>query len=568
MATRFSILVVDDEPINIKVMLSALGDEYDIIPALNGFDAITLLREHPVDLILLDVLMPEISGFDVCTMIKSDEAFIDIPVIFLTAFDTEEGELRGLVLGGIDYLTKPINYDLLRQRIRNHVVLKAKNDLMKLQVDQLARQKEELAQMVAEQKQLNKLLSESEATLKERIKELNCLYLVSSIAESPDLSRMLTRAVEQSPATIMITDPQGVIEFVNPKFTELTGYSAEEAVGQNPRVMKSGMTPPETYQKLWSAITAGKTWQGEFVNKRKDGSIFYEHAIISALHNEDGAITHYMAVKEDITEKKSIMAQLIHSQKMESIGELAGGLAHDLNNILCVVNGYATMLKITMPQHEEPQQILEATSRAASLTHALLAYSRKQEMQQSTQNLNQLIADIVAFIKQIIHGNIEFTLSLADDPLFVFADKVQIEQVMLNLATNARDAMPGGGTFSITTSTGSVDERFIATHGFGEIGNYAVITVSDTGHGMDAETVLKVFDPFFTTKEAGKGTGLGLSMVLGIVRQHGGYISIESEPDRGAVFRLYLPLVNAGINGAAVTTAIANVKPEKASGTI
>ena len=158
MATRFSILVVDDEPINIKVIMSALGDEYDIIPALNGFDAISLLREHPVDLILLDVLMPEISGFDVCTMIKSDEAFIDIPVIFLTAFDTDEGELRGLVLGGIDYLTKPINYDLLRQRIRNHVVLKARNDLMKLQMDQLARQKEELAQMVAEQKQLNKLL--------------------------------------------------------------------------------------------------------------------------------------------------------------------------------------------------------------------------------------------------------------------------------------------------------------------------------------------------------------------------------------------------------------------------
>ena len=261
--------------------------------------------------------------------------------------------------------------------------------------------------------------------------------------------------------------------------------------------------------------------------------------------SEDGKPLEMMGIHLDITKMKSLTEQLLHSQKMESIGKLAGGLAHDLNNILTVINGYATMLKLIMPQHEEPNQILSATTRAASLTHSLLAYSRKQEMQQSNQNLNQLIVNVGAFIKRIIPANIEFAISLADDDLFVFADKVQIEQVMLNLATNARDAMPGGGTFSIATSAGSIDADYIAVHGFGEIGNYAVITVSDTGHGMDAETALKVFDPFFTTKEVGKGTGLGLSMVLGIVRQHGGFVDLLSEPGKGSVFSIHLPLVAA-----------------------
>ncbi len=259
--------------------------------------------------------------------------------------------------------------------------------------------------------------------------------------------------------------------------------------------------------------------------------------------SEDGKPLVMMGIIMDITDRKHLTEQLIHSQKMESIGKLAGGLAHDLNNILTVINGYATMLKLSMPQHEEANQILSAATRAASLTHSLLAYSRKQEMQQSNQNLNHLMVDVGAFIQRIIPENIEFAVSLADAPLFVFTDRLQIEQVMLNLAINARDAMSGGGTFSIATSAGSIDAQYIAAHGFGAIGDYAVITVADTGHGMDTETALKVFDPFFTTREVGKGTGLGLSMVYGIVKQHGGFINLRSEPGKGSVFSIYLPMV-------------------------
>ncbi len=379
----------------------------------------------------------------------------------------------------------------------------------------------------------------------------------------------LARAVEQSPVSVVITDLHGTIEFVNPTFTQITGYSAEEAIGQNPRVLKSGNTPAETYKNLWATILAGNTWEGEFTNKSKDGRIFYEIATISALRDNTGSITHFLAVKKDITEKKNLKEQLIHSQKLDSIGQLAGGLAHDMNNILSVINGYASLVLPKMDKDQKQRkyiiEILAASERAAALTHSLLAYSRKQVMNQQKQQLNTLIETVGSFIKRIIHDNIVFTVTLADEPLTVFVDQMQIEQALLNLATNARDAMPEGGTFIIDTASGSMDEQYIATHGFGTVGRYAIITVTDSGHGMDAETIQKVFDPFFTTKEVGKGTGLGLSMVMGIIKQHGGFIDLHSQPGTGSVFQLYLPLVDEV--EIAVPTKI-DVQMEMGSGTI
>jgi len=262
---------------------------------------------------------------------------------------------------------------------------------------------------------------------------------------------------------------------------------------------------------------------------------------ISALRTRRALLEMEKAVK------KSIMEQLIHSQKVESIGQLAGGLAHDLNNILTVVNGYATLAQLGREEDDTQvkylDEIIKASTRASSLTQSLLVYSRKQEMNQQKQNLNSLITTVASFIDRIIHDNIVFSISLHDDPLAVDVDDVQIEQVLLNLASNARDAMPDGGEFSIKTTAEEMDEEFIAIHGFGTVGCYAVITVADSGHGMDAETKRKVFDPFFTTKEVGKGTGLGLAMVMSIIKQHGGFIDLQSEPESGSVFKLYLPLL-------------------------
>ena len=364
-----------------------------------------------------------------------------------------------------------------------------------------------------------------------------------------DNLRKLSRAVEQSPISIEITDLNGNIEFVNPKFTQLTGYRAEEVIGQNPRLLKSGKTPPEVYKKLWSTISSGTVWEGEFINKSKNGTHFCVHATISPLRNNKGAVTQYLGIKEDITEKKNVMEQLIQSQKVESIGQLAGGLAHDFNNILSVISGYAYLIKLDMGKDAKQllnmERILSATAKASELTQSLLAYSRKQVMNPVNQNLNQLITAVGSFITRLIGEHIKFSVTTQGEPLPVCVDSLQIEQVLMNLATNARDAMPNGGTFSITTSAGDIDETYISSLGFGEIGHYAIITVTDTGCGMSPDTVRRIFDPFYTTKEAGKGTGLGMAMVMGIIKQHKGFINVQSEVGVGTEFRIYLPLVVA-----------------------
>lgn len=285
---------------------------------------------------------------------------------------------------------------------------------------------------------------------------------------------------------------------------------------------------------------------------------------------KDTGLHTILVAMEDITEKRHLTEQLTHSQKLETIGELAGGLAHDMNNLLSVINGYATMTAQALQGDAKLlgyiNQILSASTRAASLSQSLLAYSRKQSQSQRNYHLKTLVEKVGAFIKRILLENIEFTLSLTDEPLMVCVDATQFDQVLLNLATNARDVMPEGGTLKISTCSRVIDDNFIATRGIGEIGRYAVIAVSDTGLGMDAQTRSRIFDPFFTTKDIGKGTGLGLSIVMRILSQHGGFIDLESQPGEGSVFRIYLPLVETGQVSASL--AATPFPKEKSSGTV
>jgi PAS domain S-box-containing protein len=359
----------------------------------------------------------------------------------------------------------------------------------------------------------------------------------------------LSQAVLQSPVSIIITDASGDIEFVNPKFTQMSGYESHEIVGQNPRLLKSGKTPAEVYQDLWSTISSGRVWSGEIYNRQKNGETYWEHATISPIRNSSGVISHYMAFMESMTERKRLEEQLRQAQKMEAIGQLAGGVAHDFNNILTVILGFGHLLHASLdaedPKHSHMKQILEAADRAANLTKSLLAFSRKQVMQLQQVELNHLASEHINFLDRIIGEDVRLKTFLAKEPLVVQADPGQIEQVLMNLATNARDAMPGGGELCIRTQSVQLGDEFYQEHGYGLAGSYALITITDTGAGMDAETRDKIFEPFFTTKAAGRGTGLGLSIVYGIIKQHAGYITIESAPDLGTTFNIYLPL-NSG----------------------
>jgi two-component system, cell cycle sensor histidine kinase and response regulator CckA len=364
--------------------------------------------------------------------------------------------------------------------------------------------------------------------------------------------RNLSRVVEQSPASVLITDLQGNIEYINPKFTEVTGYSLEEVRGQNPRILKSGETPPEEYRKLWKTITAGGEWRGVLHNKRKNGTFFWERASISPVRNTLGEITNFIAVKEDITNQKSLEDQFRQAQKMEAVGQLAGGISHDFNNILTAVIGYAHMLKMKLKDDQKLESyadhILSVSERAANLTQSLLAFSRKQIMNPKPTDLNGIIRRTDHLLSRIIGEDIQLQTKFSGEDPIVIVDAGQIEQVLMNLAANARDAMPEGGQLSIETEMIDIDHVFIREHGYGEEGPYVVISVTDTGTGMSSETREKIFEPFFTTKEVGKGTGLGLAMVYGIIKQHEGHITVYSEPGKGTTFRIYLPLIQAKID--------------------
>lgn len=365
--------------------------------------------------------------------------------------------------------------------------------------------------------------------------------------QAEDKLRKFSHAVEQNPALIVITDPDGNIEYVNPRFTEKTGYSLEEVIGKNPRILQSGKTPVKTYKDLWNTIASGRIWQGEFLNKRKNGELFWEYAAISPIKDAGGNITHYIAVNEDITERKRLQEQLQHAQKVEAVGQLAGGVAHDFNNILTAITGFATLLHIKIengnPMRSYVEQILASSERAANLTRSLLTFSRKQITNLRPVILNDIINSVMRLLPRVIREDIELKTILTEKPLTIMADSGQIEQVVMNLATNAQDAMPDGGVLTIEMSLAEMDNGFITTHGYGKAGIYGLISVADTGIGMDEKIKGGIFEPFFTTKEVGKGTGLGLAIVYGIVKEHNGYINVYSEIGHGAIFRIYLPLI-------------------------
>lgn len=364
--------------------------------------------------------------------------------------------------------------------------------------------------------------------------------------KAEDSLRKLSVAVEQNPASIVITNTSGIIEYVNPQFTLLTGYTSEEAIGNTPAILKTGETSPEEYRQLWNIILSGGEWRGEFHNRKKDGELYWEQALIAPIRDEQGAITHFIAIKEDISDRKKLETQLRHSQKMEAVGQLAGGIAHDFNNILTAIIGYATILQMKIdpqsPIKNTADQILAAAERGAGLTHGLLAFSRKQISNLTRVDLNEVVKRVEKLLARLIGEDIQINTILSEQEIPLMADSIQLEQVLMNLSTNARDAMPDGGNITITTELVTIDASFILNQGFGEKGTYALLTFSDTGNGMSAETTKRIFEPFYTTKETGKGTGLGLSIVYGVIKKHGGYVTCQSSPGKGTTFCIYLPL--------------------------
>ncbi len=366
-----------------------------------------------------------------------------------------------------------------------------------------------------------------------------------------ETSESLQAIIQSSPLAIIALDPSGNVKVWNKAAEQIFGWSADEAIGHFMPIV------PDDKQAEFRGLCE-RVLQGELLSEiavrrqRKDGSPVEVRISAAPLYDSKGNVSGIMALLADFTELKKLEDQLRHAQKMEAVGQLAGGIAHDFNNILTAIIGYGSLMVKKM-QEDDPlrhnvEQILAASGRAANLTKSLLAFSRKQILNIRPVNVNEIIIRVEGLLSKVIGEDIELKLALTDKELTVSADSGQIEQLLMNLAANARDAMPGGGVLTIETGLMELDEEYRKIHSYGKRGEYAVISVSDTGVGMDEATRKRIFEPFFTTKEVGKGTGLGLAMVYGMIKQHKGYINVTSELGKGTTFKMYLPRVLKGVD--------------------
>ncbi|MBL0178466.1 MAG: PAS domain-containing protein [Gemmatimonadetes bacterium] len=361
-------------------------------------------------------------------------------------------------------------------------------------------------------------------------------------------ARLEMVALDAAADAVVITDRNGVIQWCNPAFLTLSGYTREEALGSSPRVLlRSGAQDPAFYEEMWGTLLRGEVWRGELVNRRKDQSRYVEQQTITPVSDPNGVVTHFIAIKRDVTAQRRFEAQFHQSQKMESVGRLAGSVAHDFNNLLTVINSSIDLAQAALPpDHEARPDLKEAEragARAVLLTRQLLGFSRQQPAKVARVDLAEVVRGLLPMLERLIGENIEIETRFAENLPPVLIDRGQMEQVVMNLAINGRDAMPDGGTLTIAMA----NTRLPSEDG----GSWVELTVRDTGMGMDAEAQEHLFEPFFTTKEAGKGTGLGLATCLGIITGAGGRITALSTPGRGTSFTIRLPGAGAGDDVAA-----------------
>ncbi len=527
-----NILVVDDDVSTLLATEALLsGPGRNIVTASSGTDALRHLLREDFALILLDVRLPVMDGFETAALIRQRERFRYTPIIFLSAIDTLESDIfRGVASGAVDYLFKPVVPQVLKAKVSVFVDLFRMNEQLK---EQAIRQSEERFRLV-----------------------------VDSLQDY----------------AVFMMDPEGRVSSWNRGAERIGGWKQQEVIGE----LFGKFYIPEDQEKglpalaLREAATESR-YEEEGWRIRKDGSRFWANLVVTALMDDNGALVGFSAIIRDLTERKraeeeltrlnaeleerfaekaaelgqtigereKLQAQLLQAQKMEGIGTLAGGIAHDMNNILNVISGYASLILQNPGNTEKVEKglevIKETVDRGASLVRQLLASARRSKLKFEQIQVNDMLEKLHGLLKQTFPKTVEVRLELDPALPSVIADSNLLHQAVLNLCLNARDAMPGGGTLQLITRrvAGAALRRIFQD---ASAKQYTCITVKDTGVGMNAAIQSRIFEPFFTTKQQGEGTGLGLSVVYGIVTNHQGFIDVESEPDQGTTFRICLPI--------------------------
>jgi PAS domain S-box-containing protein len=503
MAVPLQLLIVEDSNDDVDLLLleirrAGFEPDYEHVDTAEGLTA--ALDRRPWDIILADFSLPRFSGRDALRILR--ERGLDTPFIFVSGSIGEDTAVTAMKAGAQDYLIKG-NLRRLGPAIEREL---RDSDLRRERARELAERK-----------------------------------------RSEERLRILSRAVEQSANLVVITDVAGVIQYVNPKLLEMTGFKISDLIGRTPSMWKPVGLAGNDCAAAWTSGADSRDMQGEFEMARKDGTRASVYATISPIRDEAGKVTHLVGIAEDITRRKEIEEQLRRSQRLEAIGQLTGGLAHDFNNLLAVVIGNLDILCEQLEPdgraRKMAQQALEAGLRGADLTRQLLAFARRQPLETRFVDLNELVTGITRLLQRTLGEQVEVEMKLADDLWPAQTDASLVEAALANLAINARDAMPKGGRLTIETVNKRLDERYAAENSDVAPGDYAMIAVTDTGSGIAPEIMSRVFEPFFTTKPQGRGTGLGLSMVYGFVKQSKGHVKIYSELGHGTTVRIYLPRV-------------------------
>lgn len=523
------LIVEDDENDRRLLSLNMKYHGWDVLEASNGYEAIEIAYQDRPDLIVSDILMPKMDGFELLWSLKQNEKTKNIPFIFYSAVYTGEKDKKlALTLGAEAFIEKPKEPDELYKRILEIVEncrLKKSSRLPDMEA------------VMKEEEFLKPYSLIVASKLDEKVRELSELTKKYS-----ELYNEFKTFLDSMPDSVYLLDPDLRIKWINKKVEMIFNKQAEEIIGKHCYNFFHGKNTPCSVCPVQKAFISGNVESQE--RKLKNGLIFEIRAV--PIKNEIGEVRNVIEIARDITEERKTQEQLFHAQKMEEIGILAGGIAHDFRNMLTPIIGFAQLIKRAVdkdsPLYGYAENIISAGERASSLTQSLLAFSRKQILDVKPVLIDDLIVNFSKIVSRMIGEDIELKLNLNAGKHLIMADETQIQQVLMNLVTNARDAMPEGGILTIETEVIDIDEKFIKAHGFGKVGKYILIAVTDTGAGMDEATKSRIFEPFFTTKPVDKGTGLGLSIVYGIVKQHNGYINVYSELGIGSTFKIYFPL--------------------------
>lgn len=576
MAEAATVLLVEDSPTQaeqIRGILESAG--YRVRLESSGLGALAALKREPAQVVLSDIVMPGMDGYTLCRHIKDDESTWDTPVILLTSLSDPEDVIRGLASGADNFIIKPYEAEYLLSRIQSvvtnralhsrdearlgleiffggkkHYINSDRLQILNLLISTYDNAVRVNQKLIASQTRLEQLNSELESRVRERTKALSAEVeehheTMAALRTSEEYYRML---FENDLTGVVLTAPDGKIIDCNKAFLHIFGFAhRDEARLHSMSELYWDPADRSNFLDLLTRNARGEYHEQTF--RRMDGEQIFALENGIGKRSVKGELVQVIGYVLDITDRKKLEMNFLHAQKMEAIGRLAGGIAHDFNNMLMVILGFTDVLSMhkgaDAGQRRYLGEIRKATMRAAGLTQQLLAFSRKQVLELETFSLNAVIEETAKMISRLIGDDVTLHLELQSSAQNIKADRDQIAQVLMNLAVNSRDAMPHGGRLEIETSNQTLTEEHVREHPYVRPGHYVRLLVRDTGVGMDKQVQAHLFEPFFTTKNSGKGTGLGLATVYGIVKQSGGFIWCDSEPEKGTTFVIQFPASGA-----------------------